>query len=98
VPRLTSVAVEFRPLLVVSLCRQPTALAVLTAVPVLMPEMVKLREGSISARTTTDSIVARLKVERSRSLTPSVVLILTFQISAFPAVWLLFVGLIRVGT
>lgn len=50
------------------------------------------------ARTVTDSIVPTASVAESKLLAPSVVVTFIFQISAEPGVWLLFVGLINVGT
>lgn len=73
-------------------------LPLFTAEPLLIPVMVKVSDGSILARTVTDSTVPIEMVDVSRLLTPSVVVKLTFHMSEAPAVWLLFVGLISVGT
>lgn len=98
VPRFTSEAEAFIPVLVVSVWRQPVVLLLLTADPLAIPVIVKVSDGSIFARTVTDSTVPIEMVDVSRLFAPSVVVILTFHISDEPAVWLLFVGLISVGT
>lgn len=69
-----------------------------TAMPLLIPAIVNVSDGSMLARTVTDSIVPTARVAVSKLLAPSVVVTFTFQTSAEPGVWLLLVGFIKVGT
>lgn len=98
-PRLTVVAVEAMPVLVVSVLVQPVVFPVLIAVELAIPAMVKVRVGSTVACTWIDELVPILifAVSRSMLLVTSVVVIVSAQESAVPAAAVL-VGLIMVGT
>ena len=97
-PKFTSVAVDAIPLFVVSTALQP-AFEVLQALPLVIPLIEKVRDGSIVARTVTDSTVT---IERSLSSPETVVpelsrsFTLTLQMSAVPAE-AVFVGFIIRG-
>jgi len=85
--------------LVVSEFVQPVVFPVLIAVALAIPVIVKVSVGSTVALTVTDSIVPTLALNSSLiTSAESVVLILIRHVSATPAVVLLFVGLISVGT